>query len=53
MLPGSINQHLLAFRYFTIGRIVPIPSLTLRHPFPVVGTHRVNGPYEPTVVFTL
>jgi len=53
MLPGYINQLLLAFRYFTMGQVVPIPYLTLRHPYPVVGTHSVTGPYEPTVVFTL
>jgi len=53
MLPGYINQLSLAFRYFTMGQVVPIPALTLRYPYPVVGAHRVTGPYEPTVVFTL
>ena len=51
MLPGYINQLFLAFRYFTMGQVVPIPSLCgIRT---VVGAHRVTCPHEPTVVFTL
>jgi hypothetical protein len=48
MLTGYVNQLLLAFRYFTMGQVVPFPALTLRNPYPVVCAHRVTGPYEPT-----
>jgi len=53
MLRSYINQLLLAFRYFTMVQVFPTPALNLRHMYAVVGAHRVTGPYEPTVVFTV
>ena len=54
MLPGPINQLLLAFRYFTMRQVVPISSLTLRHPYPFVGAHRfTDRTGRPTIIFEL
>ena len=53
MLPSPINQLLLVLRYFTMGQVLSIPSLTLRHPYPVVGDDSVTSPYETTFMFTL
>ena len=54
MVQGYINQLLLAFRCYTMGQVVPLPALTLRHPYPVVGACRVTGRNgRPAIVFTL
>ena len=56
MLPDNINinELLLAFRRYTMGEIVPLPALTLRHPYPVVGACRVTGRNgRPAIIFTL
>jgi len=54
MLPSYVNQHLLAFKYYTTGQVVHVSSLTKNHSFPVVGAHRVKGRNgRPAIVFTL
>jgi len=54
MRPGYINQLLLAFRCYTKGHVAPLPALTLRHPYPVVGACRVTGRNgRPAIIFTL
>jgi hypothetical protein len=54
MVQGYINQFLLAFRCYTMGQVVPLPALTLRHPYPVVRACRVTGRNgRPANVFTL
>ena len=54
MLPDNINELLLAFRRYTMGEIVPLQALTLRHPYPVVGASRVTGRNgRPTIIFSL
>ena len=56
MLPDNINinELLLAFRRYTMEEIVPLPALTLRHPYPVVGASRVTGRNgRPANIFTL
>jgi hypothetical protein len=54
MLPGYVNQLLLAFKYNTTGQVVHVRSLTKNHSYPVVGAHRVTGRNGcPAIVFTL
>jgi hypothetical protein len=54
VLPGHVNQLLLAFKYYTTGQVVHVGSLTKNHSYPVVGTHRVTGRNGcPAIVFTL
>ena len=54
MVQDYINQLLLAFRCYTMGQVVPLPALTLRHPYHVVGACRVTGrDGRPAIVFTL
>ena len=54
MLPDYINELILAFRCYTMGEVVPLPALTLRHPYPVVGACRVTGRNgRPAIIFTL
>jgi hypothetical protein len=54
MLPGYVNQLLLAFKYYSTGQVVRLLSLTKNHSFPVVGAHSVTGRnVRPAIVFTL
>ena len=54
MLPGYINQLLLAFKYYTTGPVVHVRSLTKNLLYPVVGARRVTGRNgRPAIVFTL
>ena len=54
MLPGYANQLLLAFKYYTMGQVVHIRSLTKNHTYPVVGAHRVTGRNgRPAIVLNL
>ena len=54
MLPGYVNQLLLAVKYYTTGQVVHVRSLTKNHSYPVVGARRVTGLNGcPAIVFTL